>query len=101
MIGGTLSVGAAATFETLRQKAHFYIWPQDKRPVVENGRAALHAKCAIADDHTALVTSANLTGFAIKENMELGILIRGGPVPGRLAAQFRELIARGVLAEVP
>lgn len=99
--GGTLSVGAAATFNALREKAHFYIWPQDKRPVIENGRAALHAKGAVADDHTALVTSANLTGFAIKENMELGILIRGGPVPGRLAAHFRELIARGVLAEIP
>jgi phosphatidylserine/phosphatidylglycerophosphate/cardiolipin synthase-like enzyme len=99
--GGTLSVGAAATFKALREKAHFYIWAQDKRPVIEKGRAALHAKGAVADDHTALVTSANLTGFAIKENMELGILLRGGSVPGRLAALFRELIARGVLAEIP
>jgi phosphatidylserine/phosphatidylglycerophosphate/cardiolipin synthase-like enzyme len=67
--------------------------------VVENGRAALHAKAAIADDHTALVTSANLTGFAIKDNMELGLLIRGGPVPGRLASHLRELIAKQELVE--
>jgi hypothetical protein len=33
------------------------------------GAAALHAKAAIADDHTALVASANLTGHGIGENM--------------------------------
>lgn len=79
--GGTLSVGAASAFDDLKQRASFFVWPREKRPVVESGRAALHAKAAIADDHTALVTSANLTGFAIKDNMELGLLIRGGPVP--------------------
>ncbi len=97
--GGTLSFGAASAFDDLRQRASFYVWPPGKRPEVEGGRAALHAKASIADDHTALVTSANLTGFAIRENMELGVLIRGGPVPGRLAAHFRELIAGGVLEQ--
>lgn len=98
--GGTLTFGAAAAFGDLRQRASFYVWPLEKRPVVDSGRAALHAKAAIADDHTALVTSANLTGFAIKENMELGVLIRGGPVPARLAAHFRELIASRKLEEI-
>jgi len=37
---------------------------------------------------------------AMTENMELGLLIRGGPVPGTLAAHFRELMATGVLEEV-
>jgi hypothetical protein len=36
----------------------------------------------------------------LSSNMEFGILLRGGPVPGRLAAHFRELIARGVLEEI-
>lgn len=98
--GGTLTFEASSTFEPLRSKALFYAWPLGKRPVLEQGRAALHAKAAIADDHTALVTSANLTGHAIAENMELGLLVRGGSVPRRLAAHFRELIARGDLTQV-
>ncbi len=98
--GGTLTFDAAHAFESLRERAAFYVWPTDRRPVLERGRAALHAKAAIADDHTALVTSANLTGHAITENMELGLLVRGGPIPGRLRDHFRELIAQKVLVEI-
>jgi hypothetical protein len=46
------------------------------------------------------VTSANLTGHGIAENMELGVLVKGGPIPRRLSQHFRELIAGGVLTEV-
>lgn len=100
--GGTLrATEASDAFTKLRDKASFYAWPTEKRPVLEHGRAALHAKCAIADDHTAFVTSANLTGHAISENMELGLLIHGGPVPRRLAAHFSELLAKGVLERLP
>jgi phosphatidylserine/phosphatidylglycerophosphate/cardiolipin synthase-like enzyme len=98
--GGSLTVDAARAFEELRNVALFYIWPAEKRPLVEHGRAALHAKAAVADDRVALVTSANLTGHAMTENMELGLLIRGGPIPGKLAAHFRELIAAGFLETV-
>ncbi len=31
------------------------------------------------------------------ENMELGLLVHGGPVPRRLAAHFAHLMARGDL----
>ena len=58
----------------------------------------MHAKAAIADDSVALVTSANLTDRAVSANLELGVLIRGGDVPRRLAAHFRELITAEVLA---
>jgi phosphatidylserine/phosphatidylglycerophosphate/cardiolipin synthase-like enzyme len=40
-------------------------------------------QAAAADDHTALVTSANLTGHALTQNMELGFLVRGGSIPKR------------------
>jgi cardiolipin synthase len=99
--GGTLTFGASGAFAALRRAVSFYVWPTEKRPVLERGRAALHAKAAIADDHTAFVTSANLTGHAIAENMELGLLIRGGPVPRRLAAHFRQLLATGTLERLP
>lgn len=95
--GGTLTIGAAAAFKSLREKVSFYVWPTAKRPALEKGRAALHAKAVIADGHSAFVTSANLTGHAIAENMELGLLITGGVVPRRLGGHFRQLISDGVL----
>jgi len=98
--GGTLTVDAAEAFSALHHLAEFYVWPADKRPLLEHGKASLHAKAAVADDHTALVTSANLTGHALTQNMELGLLVRGGPIPKRLAAHFQQLMTRGVLTRV-
>jgi phosphatidylserine/phosphatidylglycerophosphate/cardiolipin synthase-like enzyme len=98
--GGTLTFGAAKAFEALAKGVSFYAWPTEQRPVLDRGRASLHAKAAVADDHTALVTSANLTGHGIAENMELGLLVRGGPIPRRLSDHLRELIERGTLVEV-
>jgi phosphatidylserine/phosphatidylglycerophosphate/cardiolipin synthase-like enzyme len=98
--GGTLYVDSAAAFESLRGVASFYVWPDEKRPALEGSRAQLHAKAAIADDHTAFVTSANLTGHGIAENMELGLLVKGGPIPRRLSEHFRELIAGEVLRQL-
>jgi cardiolipin synthase A/B len=98
--GGTLTFDSAKAFDVLRNGVTFYVWPSEKRPVLERGRASLHAKAAVADDHTAFVTSANLTGHGITENMELGLLVRGGAIPRRLSAHFRELLADGTLAPV-
>jgi cardiolipin synthase C len=98
--GGTLTVDAAAAFASLNTVVTFWVWPANKRPLLAAGRASLHAKAAIADDHTALVTSANLTGHGINENMELGLLVRGGPVPRRLAAHFEQLMTDRVLEQV-
>jgi phosphatidylserine/phosphatidylglycerophosphate/cardiolipin synthase-like enzyme len=98
--GGTLTFDAAKAFDALGDAVAFYVWPTEKRPVLERGRASLHAKAAIADDHTALVTSANLTGHGMSENMELGLLVRGGPIPRRLRDHFSELIAQRILERV-
>jgi cardiolipin synthase len=99
--GGRLEVDAADAFASLGASASFWVWPADQRPPLPSGTAALHAKAAIADHHTALVTSANLTGHGISENMELGLLVRGGPVPRRLAAHFAQLMAGRVLVRIP
>jgi len=64
-------------------------WPTDRRPVLEHGHAALHAKAAVADDYLAFVTSANLTGHALSENIELGVLLRGGPHRAASVATWR------------
>lgn len=98
--GGTLSFGAAGAFDELRGVASFLAWPLDRRPALEKGRAALHAKAAIADERLAFVTSANLTGHALSQNMELGLLVRGGNVPKQLAVHFRRLLAAGILSEI-
>ena len=64
------------------------------------GTVRMHVKAAVADDHTALVGSANLTGQALTHNMELGLLVEGGEVPRQLDAHFRSLIASKVLVSV-
>ena len=55
-------------------------WPAPARP----GDAAMHAKLLVVDRRIALVGSANLTGHALERNLECGVLIRGGRVPGQL-----------------
>jgi phosphatidylserine/phosphatidylglycerophosphate/cardiolipin synthase-like enzyme len=77
-----------------------YTWPPTLLPEHDPHHASLHAKAAIADDQLAFVTSANLTGYALDRNMELGLLVRGGDVPRLLAAHFDGLIGRGILLPV-
>jgi phosphatidylserine/phosphatidylglycerophosphate/cardiolipin synthase-like enzyme len=97
---GALSVDAAAAFTALSGLVTFYVWPADLRPETPSGKVALHAKAALADDHIAFVTSANLTGAAQTDNIELGLVVTGGPVPERLAAHFRTLMSQDVLRPV-
>lgn len=97
--GGTLKgPGAARAFSSLAELVTIYEWPAERRaPLPDGGRGAMHAKAALADEHTALVTSGNLTDYALTANMELGLLVRGGPVPRRLSRHFRQLMMDGVL----
>lgn len=78
--------------------AEIYVWPLEKRPLSEEEyRGLLHAKCAIADDKRLLVSSANLTDFALALNMELGVLVTSNTVAKRVADHFRALVEREVL----
>jgi phosphatidylserine/phosphatidylglycerophosphate/cardiolipin synthase-like enzyme len=56
----------------LRESVEIYVWPIEKR--IAGSR--LHAKVAIADGELALVTSANFTGHALDQNLEVGVLVR-------------------------
>lgn len=91
--GGT---EAARAFDT-SERVIRYTWPPTLLPEHDPRHASLHAKAAIADDQVAFVTSANLTGYALDKNTELGLLVRGGEVPRLLASHFDGLVARGVL----
>lgn len=69
-------------------------WPAEHRP--ESG-AALHAKVIVVDAITAFVTSANLTRRATGDNLEIGVLIRGGDIPTRLVGHIDRLVQQDVL----
>ncbi len=78
-----------------------YVWPLHKRPKDGNGKhGSLHAKCAVADGHRLLVSSANLTEHALTVNLELGVLITGGSAPSAAAEFFNSMIHSGVLVLV-
>jgi phosphatidylserine/phosphatidylglycerophosphate/cardiolipin synthase-like enzyme len=56
----------------------------------------LHAKVLVADRHDALVTSANLTMYALDRNMEMGVRAQGQPSE-RIAQHFELLRLKEVL----
>ena len=75
------------------------VWPVERRPTAPNGRhGSLHAKVAVADRSHALISSANLTGFAMDINIEAGVLV-GQTVAGRLAEYFDRLAEAGTLVK--
>jgi phosphatidylserine/phosphatidylglycerophosphate/cardiolipin synthase-like enzyme len=81
--------------------ATVYYWPEDQRQQDAEGKIGiLHVKCAVADGRWLFLSSANLTEYAFTINMELGLLVRGGPLPGQVEEQFDRLIETGVLVRV-
>jgi phosphatidylserine/phosphatidylglycerophosphate/cardiolipin synthase-like enzyme len=91
---------AANAFSALAGVAELYCWPAAGTVLPNGATVRMHVKAAVADDHTALVGSANLTGQALNENMELGLLVEGGEIPRRLDAHFRSLIASEILVSI-
>ena len=78
--------------------AAVYYWPEEKRAVADGGKVGiLHVKCAVADGRCLFLSSANLTEYAFSINMELGMLVTGGPLPMQVEEQFDALIGNGVL----
>ena len=63
--------------------------------------SALHAKCVVVDGRQALVTSANFTEAAQTRNVELGLLVDGPAIAGRIEGHFRSLIRDGFLERLP
>ncbi len=82
----------------LAKRARVVAWADDRRPTSAKGDVGVvHAKCAVADARRALVSSANLTEYALSLNMELGLLLTGGEVPARIEDHLESLISRGEL----
>ena len=91
--GGAVEIDSIQNLKSQLPGAKFYIWDAHD----ETNSASVHAKCAIADDKIALITSANLTGKAMTENMELGVMLRKGNLPRQLHKHFESLIAEKII----
>lgn len=86
--------GEYSTIQALGQEvaacSAVYFWPRENRLVGDNNKVGiLHAKCAVADAKWLFLSSANLTQQAFTINLELGMLVRGGTMPGAGGAAVR------------
>ena len=99
---GKMKFGALESFGSeLIELSKVYAWPLENRERDSKGNyGSLHLKCAVADDHLALISSANLTGFAMTLNMELGIMLKGGPIPAEISTHIGHLIENKTLVSV-
>lgn len=91
----------AAYGPAVADRCSVHLWPLENRPKDESSKAGiLHVKCAVADGRWLFLSSANLTEYAFTINMELGLLVTGGPLPGQVEEQFDRLIGTGVLVRI-
>lgn len=95
--------------ELVRRFAHRFQteeWPVGKRyPEIfydprtlvsgQSKRTALHAKCVVADNKHAFVSSANFTEAAQERNVEVGLLVHSTSVAERLTYFFDALADSG------
>lgn len=87
--GGSISFDVIGKMRTLVPSAKLYAWRERVAPFAD-GR--VHAKVAVADGDVCFITSANLTGHAMEQNMEAGVLITGGHIPKLLHEHLQALV---------
>lgn len=95
--GGKVSIDPIGNLQKIVPDALFYVW-RDKEAAFVNG--SVHAKVAVADGAYCFITSANLTGYAMDQNMEAGVLISGDPLPDQLHRHLEALVATGVVVPI-
>ena len=100
---GKVPYGAVAALgEEIMARAEVFVWPAERRPADAKGkRGSLHVKCAAADGESLFISSANLTGYALSINMEMGVLIHNRLLAGQATRHIEGLIMQGTLARVP
>jgi putative cardiolipin synthase len=57
----------------------------------------MYAKAVVADRHCCLVTSANLTGRALTDNVEIGVVLDNAVVAQGIAEHYERLRRAGWL----
>jgi phosphatidylserine/phosphatidylglycerophosphate/cardiolipin synthase-like enzyme len=90
----------AAVGPSVASRCSVYVWPIEERRRDGTGKPGLlHVKCAVADGRWLFLSSANLTEYAFTLNMELGVLITGGQLPGQIEDHFGRMIETHALAK--
>lgn len=77
-------------FEGMSEQVRLWCWPEESRGA--KGEASMHTKLVAADTSKALVGSANLTGHALRHNIEVGVLVRDSVQVRRLVGHFRSMM---------
>jgi phosphatidylserine/phosphatidylglycerophosphate/cardiolipin synthase-like enzyme len=95
--GGSMSFDVIGRMQTLVPTAKLYAW-RERAAQFADGR--VHAKVAVADADVCFITSANLTGHAMEQNMEAGVLLTGGQVPKLLLEHLQALVDTKVVSLV-
>jgi len=97
--GGKIDIDSIGSFAKRLEKANFYHWSSNDKD--GNGyTGSVHAKCVVADNEVAFITSANLTTAALERNMELGVLIEGGSVPNQLHRHLQALAVTKAIEKI-
>lgn len=92
--GGSISFDVIGKMRMLVPSAKLYAWRERSAPFAD-GR--VHAKVAVADFDVCFITSANLTGHAMEQNMEAGVLLSGGQIPKLLLDHLNSLVCTNVI----
>jgi phosphatidylserine/phosphatidylglycerophosphate/cardiolipin synthase-like enzyme len=87
--GGSISFDVIGKMRTLVPTAKLYAW-RERAAQFADGR--VHAKVAVADGDLCFIISANLTGHAMEQNMEAGVLLTGGQIPKLLRDHLQALV---------
>jgi phosphatidylserine/phosphatidylglycerophosphate/cardiolipin synthase-like enzyme len=95
--GGKVSIDPIGNLQKIVPDALFYVW-KDKDSAFVNG--SVHAKVAVADGAYCFITSANLTGYAMDQNMEAGVLVSGDLLPEQLHRHLEALAITGVIVPI-
>lgn len=99
--GGRVTIDSVKAMKEAVPSANVYGWSTASQKS-EFGRftGSVHAKCAVADGKLAFITSANLSIAAMERNMEIGVLVKGGPLPEELHRHLDALVATGIVERV-
>lgn len=90
--------GMKAFSSSIFRFASIYTWPIEKRPHNTLGQyGSLHAKVAVADGEKVFISSANLTGYAMELNMEMGVMIDNLIMGEQINSLFETLIRNSIL----
>ncbi|MBL8196186.1 MAG: hypothetical protein JNM06_20515 [Blastocatellia bacterium] len=98
---GKISFGIGSLDDELLKRLTIFVWPLDKRITNEEGKyGSLHVKCAVADEKKLLISSANLTQYALTLNMEMGLLVHNKALATQVIEHISNLITHKILRNI-